>query len=102
MAFLMLKKDVKRMKGNKNLEYYLDSRIYSTKEIEESMRRTKKEFPNKKIEVSIALNDFGVYIITFKFENKNNYLNKMWEKMKPAKRQVKYGSYNSEKIYEPY
>ena len=61
------------MKQDKNLEYYFDSRIYTSEEIQKSIEQTKKDFPNKKVKVSIRLNDFGVYIITFKFENKNNY-----------------------------
>lgn len=118
MAFLMLKKDVKRMKGNKNLEYYLDSRIYSTEEVRKSIEETKKEFPNKKVEVKIALNDFGMYIITFQFENKNTFWNRVvvriWAKFKKTlmlgsgnkteKPQEKpcYGQYKPTKTYKPY
>lgn len=105
---------------NKNLEYYLDSRIYTSEEIQKSIEQTKKDFPNKKIEVEIHLNDFGVYIITFKFENKNNYFNKikisLWKKFqknvcleKRTKSRLeqyygenRYGKYKPTQTYHPY
>ncbi len=70
------------MKQTKCLEYYLDSRIYTTDEVSKSIEDTKKQFPNKKIKVTLSLNDFGVYIITFRFENKNTYWNKIKIKLK--------------------
>ena len=96
------------MNETKCLEYYLDSRIYSGEQIQESIDETKREFSNKKIKVRIGLNNFGVYIITFTFENKNNYLNKM--KLKLAKKFKKpllpehkiYGQYKQTGIYRPY
>lgn len=103
------------MENHKYLEYYLDSRIYSSEEVQKSIDETKKEFPNKKVEVNIALNDFGVYIITFKFENKNTYFNKIkikfWKKFrKPLlldngnenKIEKRYGQYKATKTYRPY
>lgn len=107
--------------NNKHLEYYLDSRIYSSEEVQKSIDKTKKEFPNKKVKVSIALNDFGVYIITFQFENKNTFFNKIkisfWKKFrkpllldkgkesrieKYSGEQKRYGQYKSTKTYRPY
>ena len=97
------------MNETKYLEYYMDSRIYTSEQVQESIEETKKEFPNKKIKVTLALNDFGVYIITFKFENKNNYFNKLIIKLKSKfKRQMllneykEYGQYKTTKIYRPY
>lgn len=108
------------MVQNKNLEYYLDSRIYSSEEIQKSIEETKKEFPNKKAKVSIGLNDFGVYVITFKFENKNNFFNKIiikfWKKFKKtllldngSKSRLekyygenRYGQYKATGTYRPY
>lgn len=108
------------MNQNKYLEYYLDSRIYSSEEVQRSIEETKKEFPNKKVEVSICLNDFGMYIITFKFENKNTYFNrikiKLWRKVKKtllldtgSKSRLerycgenRYGQYKATKTYRPY
>ncbi len=109
-----------KMKQDKNLEYYFDSRIYTSEEIQKSIEQTKKDFPNKKVKVSIRLNDFGVYIITFKFENKNNYFNKIkisfWKKFqknecleKEKKSRLeqyygenRYGKYKPTQTYRPY
>lgn len=108
------------MNQNKYLEYYLDSRIYSSEEVQKSIDKTKKEFPNKKVKVSIALNKFGMYIITFKFENKNTFFNKikikLWKKVKKtlmldtgSKDGLEqysgkncYGQYKATKTYRPY
>lgn len=108
------------MYKNKCLEYYLDSRIYNSEEVQKSIDETKKEFPNKKVKVSIALNDFGVYIITFKFENKNTFFNRIKIKLrKKFKKPLllgngnqdrleqysdkkRYGQYKSTKTYRPY
>lgn len=100
------------MEQNKNLEYYLDSRIYSSEEVQKSIEETKKEFPNKDVKVNITLNDFGMYIITFQFENKNTYINKMkiklWKQIKKITEreenntQKLYGQYKSTKTYRPY
>lgn len=100
------------MEENKNLEYYLDSRIYSSKEIQKSIEETKKEFPNKDVKVNITLNDFGMYIITFQFENKDTYFNKMkiklWKKFQKITAREEssnpkiYGQYKPTKIYRPY
>lgn len=108
------------MNQNKNLEYYLDSRIYSSEQIQKSISETKKEFPNKNVEVSLRLNEFGVYVITFKFENKNNYFNKIKIKFGKKLRKAfllgnknknrleqyygknRYGQYKSAGTYRPY
>ena len=63
------------MNRNKCLEYYLDSRIYNQEEVQKNIDETKKEFPNKKIAVDITINKFGMYVITFYFENKNTIFN---------------------------
>lgn len=74
------------MKRNKNLEYYLDAKVYSDEEVQKSIEKTKKEFPTKKVKTKISLNEFGMYIITFSFENKENFFNKIiikiWKKFK--------------------
>lgn len=110
----MKKQGCVEMEKNKNLEYYLDSRIYSSKEVQKSIEETKKEFPNKEIDVSISLNEFGMYIITFRFENKNTYFNKikvkLWKKFrektgsdkKENHTQKSYGNYKTTKTYRPY
>lgn len=96
------------MEKNKNLEYYLDSSIYSGEEIQKNIEKTKKEFPNKKVKVSIGLNEFGMYIITFQFENKNSILGKIkiwfWKKFQkiPLLEGKQYGQYKATKTYRPY
>lgn len=65
------------MNRNKCLEYYLDSRIYNKEEVQKNIDETKKEFSNKEITVDIAINKFGMYVITFYFENKNTIFNRI-------------------------
>lgn len=65
------------MEKNKCLEYYLDASIYSSQDIQKSIDETKKEFANKEVNVSITLNDFGMYVVTFQFKNKNTYWNRI-------------------------
>lgn len=100
------------MEKNKNLEYYLDSRIYSKEEVKQSIAETKKEFPNKKVEVKVILNEFGMYIITFQFENQKSWFNriviKIWRRFKKtlmlgAGEKHRYEQYKqTNKIYKPY
>lgn len=108
------------MEQNKNLEYYLDSKQYTTEDVKQSIEETKKEFPNKKVKVSIALNEFGMYIITFQFENKNTFFNRVviriWRKLKKTLlleagnqkrleqygKEKHYGQYKATKTYKPY
>lgn len=70
------------MNKNKYLEYYMDSKIYSKDEVQKSIDETKKEFPDKQIDVQVHLNKFGVYIITFTFKNKNNFIKNILIKLK--------------------
>ena len=63
------------MKNQKCLKYYLDSKIYSSEEVQKNIEQTKKEFPKKDIKVDVELNQFGMYIIKFYFENKNTVWN---------------------------
>ena len=109
------------MEINKSLEYYFDSRIYSDEEVQESIEKTKKEFPNKNIKVNLTVNDFGMYIVTFNFENKNTFFNrikiKIWAKFKKTRllgygnkntleqyynEKKQYGQYKETKTYRPY
>lgn len=100
-------------KNRKCLEYYLDSRIYNIEEIRKNIEETKKEFPKKEIEVDIKLNNWGVYIITFYFEDKKKKekpeISYIFEKA-PQKKQnnkkkyyesKKYGQYKETKTYRP-
>ena len=93
------------MEKNKNLEYYLDSRIYSKEEVKQSIAETK-------IEVKVILNEFGMYIITFQFENQKSWFNriviKIWRRFKKtlmlgAGEKDRYEQYKqTNKIYKPY
>lgn len=71
---------------NKHLEYYMDSKIFSENEVQKSIDDTRKEFPNKEIEVQVSLNKFGVYVITFTFKNKNNFIKNIFIKLKMKKK----------------
>lgn len=67
---------------NKYLEYYMDSKIFSKDEIQKSINNTKKEFSNKEIEVDVTINEFGVYVITFTFKNRNSFIKNIFIKLK--------------------
>lgn len=114
------------MKHNKCLEYYLDSRIYSQEEVQKSIEQTRKEFPKKEIKVEVEMNSFGMYIITFYFENKNTLFNRIRIYFRKKKEKTlllqesnlevkknhknrlekyyghKYGKYKTTRTYKPY
>lgn len=107
-------------KGEKCLEYYLDSRMYDREAIEKTIKEAKMEFPGKETEISIYLNEWGVYVINLYFRNKNNMLQNVNAKIKPKKikwrkfksnfsyptnidvQPRKYGQYKSTGTYKPY
>lgn len=74
------------MKNQKVLENYFDSRIYNNQEIEEAISKTKKEFDKKIVNVDISLNEFGVYVVTYYFKNKENLFQKIVIKIKQRKK----------------
>jgi len=106
---------------SKCLEYYLDSKVYNIEE-------TKKDFPKKKFSVNVTTNSFGMYVITFNFENKKTWFSKIilyfkrkktlmlqdangnkkdnFEKEKNRRLEKayknQYGKYKSTGIYKPY
>lgn len=101
------------MNKSKCIEYYLDSRTYNQEELQKNIQETKKEFPKQEITVNVQMNKFGMYIITFYFENKNTIFNKMRIYFnKKNKRKLlleenikqshKYGQYKSTGTYKPY
>lgn len=113
------------MNREKCLKYYFDSKVYSHQEIQKNIEETKKEFPKKEVKVDIQLNQFGVYVITFYFENKNTIWNKIKiyfrrkskktlllqeknENKSKAKNRLEkyygreYGKYKETKTYRPY
>lgn len=100
------------MNRTKCLEYYLDSKIYTEEEIQNSIDDTKKEFKNKQIDVKIKLNDYGVYIITFYIAKKITILSKIIIKFKKRRNEKlllreanasnrKYGMYKPTRTYKP-
>lgn len=108
------------MNQNKYLEYYLDSRIYTDEEVKESIKQTKKEFKKKNPKVSVTLNQFGVYVITFEFEGRQSLFDriiiKLWAKVRKTLMldsgattrlneytgNKRYGQYKPTKTYKPY
>lgn len=94
----------------KCLEYYLDSRIYDREAIEKSIEQAKQEFPGKEVDISIYLNEWGVYVITLYFKSKNNILRNVNSRLKVKQeysfksnmQPKKYGQYKSSGVYRPY
>ena len=76
----------------------MDSKIYGKDEVQKSIEDTKKEFPNKEIEVQVNLNEFGVYIIKFTFKNKNSFIKNIFIKLKIKKKNKLLLTENKEKI----
>ena len=62
---------------SKCLEYYLDSKVYNYEDVEKNIEETKKDFPKKKFTVNVTINSFGMYVITFIFENKETWFSKI-------------------------
>ncbi len=62
---------------SKCLEYYLDSKVYNYEDVEKNIEETKKDFPKKKFSVNVTTNSFGMYVITFNFENKKTWFSKI-------------------------
>ncbi len=107
-------------KKEKCLEYYLDSKIYDREAIQRTIEEAKQEFPGKETDISIYLNEWGVYVINLYFRNKNNILQNVNAKIKPRKikrkkfkpdysyqsninvQPRKYGQYKSTGTYKPY
>ena len=89
--FLILNFKIKFNEGcekmrNKVIENYYDSKIYTNSEILEDIKETKKEFSEKKVDVDISINDYGVYIVTYYFKNKENIFQKIMIKIKQRKK----------------
>ena len=68
------------MLKQKIVEDYFDASMYSNQEILQRIEETKKEFSKKIVNVDINLNEFGVYVVTYYFKNKNNVFQKRKEK----------------------
>ena len=70
------------MLKQKIVESYFDSKIYSNQEILRSIEETKKEYSKKIVDIDIRLNEFGVYVVTYYFKNKDNIFQKIFIKIK--------------------
>lgn len=101
------------MNESKCLEYYLDAKNNGREEIEKIIEKTKKEFDTKEVKVNIVLNQFGVYVLTFRFEEKRFQKIKKAIEDRKEKATVrarlakyygdyKYGQYKSTGTYKPY
>ena len=74
------------MNKEKVLINYFDSKQYNNQEILESVEQNKKEFEKKIINVEIKLNEYGVYVITYYFRTKENFLQKIIIKLKERRK----------------
>ena len=52
----------------------------------ENIEETKKEFSEKKVDFDISINDYGVYVVTYYFRNKENIFQKIMIKIKKRKK----------------
>lgn len=71
------------------VENYFDSKIYSNQEIIQSIEETKKEYSKKIVDVDINLNEFGVYVVTYYFKNRDNIFQKIFIKIKQRRKKNK-------------
>ena len=77
------------MVKQKIIENYFDSKTYTNQEIMKNIEETKKEFSEKQVDINISLNKFGVYVVTYYFKNKENFLNKVFIKIKKRRKNKK-------------
>ena len=77
------------MLKQKIVEDYFDANMYSNQEILQRIEETKKEFSKKIVNVDINLNEFGVYVVTYYFKNKNNVFQKIMIKLKGKNKEKK-------------
>lgn len=101
------------IKERKCLEIYLDSKQNGNEEIEKKIKEARKEFPKKEISTHVSLNEFGMYVITLDFRNRDNYWNRLRERRNARKtllieekmlnnNQKNYGEYKATKTFKPY
>ena len=72
-------------KEGKCLEYYFDSKTFTKDQLIKNIEEAKLEFPNKKVETNIFLNEWGVYILKINFKDKIEYVSDLKEKRKNRK-----------------
>ena len=69
----------------KCIEYYFDSKTFTKEQLIKNIEEAKLEFPNKKIEPNLFLNQWGVYILKINFTDKIKYISDFKEKKKNRK-----------------
>ena len=69
----------------KCIEYYFDSKTFTREQLIKNIEEAKLEFPNKKIEPNLFLNQWGVYILKINFTDKIKYISDFKEKKKNRK-----------------
>lgn len=101
------------IKKEKCVEYYFDSKKYDKSQILENMRIEQIGFEKKEANISITLNEYGIYIVKLSFFNNKlpiinrkvikNTEDKKNSKVKIRKTYKGYETYNeSNKIYGQY
>lgn len=112
------------IKKEKSVEYYFDSKKYNKTQVMQNMQKEQMEFPKKQGNISITLNEYGIYIARLDFLNNkisvinNKYIQKIMGKIyKTHKERMKntykgyetyngenkiYGKYKETKLYEPF
>lgn len=74
------------MQNRKCLEYCYDSKQYTYQELMRLIEKKKSEFENRKIEVTVTLNEWGIYLVTYCFEKeKKEVLKKILKKSNQIK-----------------
>ncbi len=69
----------------KCIEYYFDSKTFTKDQLIKSIEEAKLEFPSKKVESNLFLNQWGVYILKINFKDKIEYVENFKEKRKNRK-----------------
>ena len=69
----------------KCIEYYFDSKTFTKEQLLKNIEAAELEFPNKKIEPKLYLNQWGVYILKINFKDKIEYISNFKEKRKNKK-----------------
>ncbi|MFR2570538.1 MAG: hypothetical protein ACLS90_02390 [Clostridia bacterium] len=64
----------------KCIEYYFDSKTFTKEELIKNIEEAQIEFPNKKIEPELFLNQWGVYILKINFKDKIKYMTEIKRK----------------------
>lgn len=83
----------------KTVELIMDPHTYSQEEMIENIENAICEFSNKEVRVTIAINEWGVYVVTLDYMDKDTRINKMKYRRKLNKKKKVLKRYK-EKIRE--